>query len=166
VLLLRISIAATLAIAAVPIWAQHSVLHAGGGWAAIDFGSVCEARARSVLRAPGGRPQATAGFAFSPDRRRWGEFNTRLSRLPRPGSTVMATIGRQPFLLVVRGGEAWSRGPAQEQAMIAAARSAEGLRIEGRDASGRRFRDTYALAGAPTAIDAAAARCAGKSAPR
>jgi hypothetical protein len=109
-----------------------------------------------------GKVQATAGFAFAPDRRRWGEFSARLSREVRPGSSVMLNIGGQPFLLVARGGWAWSRGPRQEQAIIAAARIASGMQVEGRDAAGRRFRDAYPLAGAATAIDAAAARCAGK----
>ena len=36
------------------------------------------------------------------------------------------------------------------------------MRVEGRDAGGRRFADRYLLNGAPTAIDAAAAGCAGK----
>ena len=110
--------------------------------------------------APKGKPQAVAGFAFTPDRRRWGELHARLSRVPRPGSSVLLTIGRQPFLLVGRGAFAWSRGPAQEQAIIAAARLGDSMRIEARDQAGRRFVDTYMLAGAPTAIDAAAARCA------
>jgi hypothetical protein len=39
------------------------------------------------------------------------------------------------------------------------------MRIEGRDLAGRRFADPYPLDGAPTAIDAAAARCAGKAQP-
>ena len=38
---------------------------------------------------------------------------------------------------------------------------AGGMRIDGRDIAGRRFADPYALAGAPTAIDAAAACAAG-----
>ena len=136
------------------------ILYAGGGWAAVDRGAVCEALARSVLIAPKGRTQATAGFAFTPDRRRWGEFHARLSRVPRAGSSVMLDIGGQPFLLAARGGWAWSRGPAQEQAIIAAARHAPAMRVEARDAGGRRFVDIYGLAGAATAIDAAAARCA------
>jgi hypothetical protein len=74
----------------------------------------------------------------------------------------MLTVGDQPFLLVARGDWAWSRGPLQEQAIIAAVRAASGMRIEARDPSGRRFSDPYSLDGAPTAIDAAAARCAGK----
>ena len=72
---------------------------------------------------------------------------------------MVLTIGDQPFLLQARGSDAWSRGPRQEAAIIAAIRSESGLRIEARDAAGRRTVDRYALGGAPTAIDAAAARC-------
>ena len=139
------------------------VIHAGGGWAAIDRGASCEALARSVRIATRGKVQATAGFSFTPDRRRWGEFHARLSRDARPGSSVILTIGDQPFLLVSRGGWAWSRGALQEEAILTAARAAPSMRIEARDAGGRRFRDGYVLSGAPTAIDAAAARCAGKT---
>jgi hypothetical protein len=74
----------------------------------------------------------------------------------------MLTIGSHPFMLVSRGDWAWSRGPLQEAAILAAARGATGMRVEARDAAGRRFADRYLLAGAPTAIDAAAAACAGK----
>lgn len=143
-----------------PAAAAGAVIHARGAWAAIDRGSACEALSRSARIGPKGKVQATAGFAFTPDRRRWGEFHARLSRTPRSGSSVMLVVGKQPFLLVSRGGWAWSRGPAQEQAIIAAARSAGGMQVEGRDQAGRRFADPYALDGAPTAIDAAAARCA------
>jgi hypothetical protein len=143
--------------------ASGAVLFAGGGWTAIDRGAVCEALTRSVLAAQKGKAQATAGFAFTPDRRRWGEFHAKLSRAPRTGSSVMLDVGGQPFLLVSRDGWAWSRGPRQEQAIIAAARNASALRLEARDISGRRFIDTYMLGGAATAIDAAAAACAGKS---
>lgn len=68
----------------------------------------------------------------------------------------MLTIGEMPFLLAPRGQWAWSRGPAQEAAIIAALRTASGMRVEARSAAGR-FTDRYDLAGAPTAIDAAAA---------
>ncbi len=139
-------------------------IRAAKSWAAIDRGGACDAQTRAIRIAAKGKVQAIAGFAFTPDRRRWGEFHARLSRLPRPDSSVMLTVGTRQFLLVSRGGWAWSRGPLQEQAIIEAARGASGMRIEGRDASGRRFADRYLLAGAPTAIDAAAARCAGKSA--
>jgi hypothetical protein len=54
----------------------------------------------------------------------------------------------------------------QEQAIMAAVRGGGWMSIEARDTAGRRFTDYYALDGAATAIDAAAARCAGKSQPR
>ena len=136
------------------------IIVAGGSWAAIDRGAGCEARSRSVRVAANGKVQANAGFAFTPDHRRWGEFNARLSRVPRAGSSVLLTLGTQPFLLVARGDWAWSRGPSQEQAIIAAARNGGTMRVEARDGAGRRFIDYYMLDGAPTAIDAAAARCA------
>lgn len=146
--------------------ARGSVIRAGGAWAAIDRGDVCEALSRSARIAEKGKVQAVAGFSFTPDRRRWGEFHARLSHMPRPGSSVLLTVGDVPFLLVARDDWAWSRGPAQEQAIIAAVRNATGMKVEGRDAGGGRFTDPYDLAGAPTAIDAAAARCAGKMQPR
>ncbi|MFL6734085.1 MAG: hypothetical protein ACJ8EY_05260 [Sphingomicrobium sp.] len=137
-------------------------LYAGGSWAALDRGTVCEAATRSERIAAKGKVQAIAGFAFSADRRRWGEFYTRLSRPTRGDSTVMLTIGDQPFLLASRGQWAWSRGPAQQDAIVTAARGNAWMQVEARDPAGVRFRDPYRLDGAPTAIDAAAARCAGK----
>ena len=143
-----------------------AIVYAGGAWAAIDRGPTCEALARSVRIAPKGKVQATAGFSFSADRRRWGEFHTRLRRMPRPGAAVMLRIDKQPYLLVSRGNMAWSDGPLQERAIIAALRDATGMSVESRDGLGRRFVDAYALDGAATAIDAAAAACAGKMQPR
>jgi len=151
---------------AMPAHSAAEIVFAGGSWAAIDRGSICEAMTRSVRIAPGNGVQATAGLAFSPDHRRWGEFHARLSRVPRAGASVMLTVGNQPFLLVSSGEWAWSRGPLQEQAIIAALRSGPAMRVESRDVAGRRFSDPYALDGAATAIDAAAARCAGKMQPR
>jgi hypothetical protein len=143
--------------------ARAGVIYAGGAWAAIDRGSSCEALSRSARIAAKGKVQAVAGFTFSPDRRRWGEFHTRLRRMPRPGAAVMLRIESRPFLLVSRGNEAWSDGPLQEQAIIAALRDATAMSVESRDSAGARFVDPYALDGAATAIDAAAAACAGKT---
>jgi len=158
----RVIIAAIiLSFLANPVSASGKILFAHGSWAAIERGDGCVAAGRSARVAAKGKVQAVAGFSFTPDRRRWGEFHAQLSRAPRPGSSVILTVGEQPFLLTARGGWAWSRGPAQEQAIIAALRSAGGMRVEAHDSAGRRFADPYALDGAPTAIDAAAA-CAGK----
>jgi hypothetical protein len=142
--------------------ARGAVIYSGGAWAAIDRGAACEALSRSARIAAKGKVQAEAGFTFSADRRRWGEFHARLRRMPRAGAAVMLNVGGQPFLLVARGNEAWSSGPLQEQAIIAALRGATGMTVESRDSAGRRFIDPYSLEGAATAIDAAAAACAGK----
>jgi len=144
--------------------AKGTIVYAGGSWAAIDRGNACVALGRSARIAAKGKVQATAGFSFARDRKRWGEFHAHLRRVPRAGSSVILTVGNQPFLLVARGDWAWSRGPLQEQAIIAAVRGASGMRVEARDLTGQRFSDPYALDGAPTAIDAAAA-CAGKIQP-
>ena len=147
---------------AVPAEAAQRVLFARGQWAALQTvdGRHCQAAAWSLRDAPKGAEQARATFAFDAGRGRRGEFHVRLSRVVRPGSSVMLSVGDQPFQLLARGNDAWSSGPAQEAAIIAAARIATGMRVEARDASGRRFADRYLLAGAPSAIDAAAASCA------
>lgn len=142
--------------------ASGRVVYAGGAWAAIDRGSTCEALSRSVRIAAKGKVQAQAGFTFSADRRHWGEFHTQLRRMPRPGAAVMLRIDNQPFLLVSQSNQAWSDGPLQEQAIIAALRNATSMSVESRDGAGQRFVDPYSLDGAATAIDAAAAVCAGK----
>jgi hypothetical protein len=142
--------------------ASAGVVYASAAWAAIDRGPTCEALSRSLRVASKGKVQAIAGFTFSADRRRWGEFHARLRRMPRQGAAVMLRIDDQPFLLVSRGNEAWSDGPRQEQAIIAALRGGNGMSVESRDGGGRRFIDPYSLEGAATAIDAAAAACAGK----
>lgn len=141
---------------------RDDIVFASGSWAAIDRGATCEALSRSARIAAKGKVQAIAGFTFSPDRRRWGEFHVRLRRMPRQGAAIILHVDDRPFLLVSRGNEAWSNGPLQEQAIIAAIRGASGMSIEARDGSGRRFIDPYTLDGAATAIDAAAA-CAGKN---
>ncbi|HMI40447.1 MAG TPA: hypothetical protein VK485_04380 [Sphingomicrobium sp.] len=145
-----------------PVDAAQRVLLARGQWAALQSqdGRHCQAAARSLHDAPKGAEQARATFAFDAFGPRHGEFHVRLSRIARPGSSVILSIGDQPFQLVGRGPRAWSIGPTQEAAIIAAARVASGMRVEARDASGRRFIDRYLLAGAPSAIDAAAVGCA------
>jgi hypothetical protein len=142
--------------------ARPQILFAQGSWAALKFGDRCEAAARPLLPAAQRQPAARAGFGFGGPGR-WGEFYVRLSRVPRPGSNVMLTVGERPFMLVARSDHAWSSGALQEAAIIEAARGATSMRIEARDGRGSRFADRYLLNGAPTAIDAAAAGCAGKT---
>ncbi len=132
---------------------------ASGDWVAFDRGPSCEAVARSQLVPRRSEPQPHVAVAFDRGKGRNGELSVALRRPSRAGSTVVLMIGDQPFLLSARGASAWSRGPVQEQAIIAAMRSAGGMRVEARDGAGRRMVDRYLLNGAPTAIDAAAAAC-------
>ena len=153
-------VAVAVASAPAPTLARGSVIYAGGAWAAVDRGATCEALTRSQKIAPKDKVQAVAGFSFSADGRRPGELHVRLSRMPRGDASVMLQVSGQPFLLAARGGWAWSRGPQQAQAIIDAVRNATTMNIQSRDGAGVRFADPYLLDGAPTAIDAAAARCA------
>ena len=133
-----------------------------GDWAAFDRGASCNAVSRSLLVPRKGESQPHVAIAFDRNGPRRGELSVALRRPSRPGSSVVMTIGDQPFLLSARGAAAWSRGPTQEGAIIAAIRSSTGMRVEARDLAGRRMVDRYALNGAPTAIDAAAAACTRK----
>jgi hypothetical protein len=145
--------------AASPATGQR-LLHAGTFWAAFERpGGFCEAIARSELVAPPGRPQARAAFTFRRDGQRRGELHIMFARPVRPGAAAVLTVGGDSFLLVTRGASAWSRGPRQEAAIIAAVRRNGEMRVRAQGQGGR-ISDRYLLAGAPSAIDAAALGCA------
>jgi hypothetical protein len=137
--------------------AAPAIVAADGQWATLREGRTCEAASKSLGQPARDRPPARAGLSFDAGGPRHGQFAARLSRIPRPGATVMLHIGDRPFLLMARGDMAWSRGPAQEQAIIAAMRVNGGMRVEARSVGGGRIVDRYSLDGAPLAIDAAAA---------
>ncbi|MEO6247719.1 MAG: hypothetical protein ABIO85_03950 [Sphingomicrobium sp.] len=143
--------------ALVLIGAAPLAVFSSGGWAAFDRGTSCEAVGRSerIDRDPLSQPHAAFVFDRSGPRR--GQFAAQLTLPVRPDSTVLLTVGDQPFLLVARDRFAWSRGPAQEHAIMSAVRFAPTMRIKARSPGGGRFVDRYALAGAAGAIDAAAA---------
>ena len=137
--------------------AAPAVVAADGQWAALSQGRTCEAASRSLGVVFKDRLPARAGLAFDAGGPRHGQFSVRLSRVPRPGATVMLHVGSQAFMLMSQGDMAWSRGPAQEHAIISAIRVNGGMRVEARSAGGGRIVDRYSLDGAPLAIDAAAA---------
>jgi len=136
--------------------APPRIVAASGRWAALAGAGQCDAASLSLLPASKTRLQGRASLSFD-GRLRHGQFAAALSKPVAGGASAMLTIDDQPFLLVARGVGAWSRGPAQEAAIIAALRSATRMRIEARSSRGVRFIDRYDLSGAPTAIDAAAA---------
>lgn len=140
-----------------PTLSAPQLVAADGQWAVLSQGRTCEAAAQAIGVVYKDRPPARASLSFDAGGPRRGQFAVRLSRAPRPGATVMLHIGEQPFLLIVQGDMAWSRGPGQEQAIIAAMRQNGGMRAEARRPGGGRIVDRYSLDGAPLAIDAAAA---------
>lgn len=161
-MLMRFSVfLAFAALTAAPVTAAHT-LFARGDWVAIDFGARCEARSRMLQPPAEVKPPPFAGFLFDPGGPAHGQFYVRVSRPTKAGSPVMLSIDNMPFLLTGQGQSAWSRSPAQSQAIMAAVRGGGTMRLEFRDTGGRRYSDYYGLTGAATAIDAAAAACAGK----
>ena len=156
VALLKISAALLLALP-VPLAAAPAIVAAEGQWAALSQGRTCEAASRSVGRVYPDRAPARASLSFDIGGPRHGQLAVRLSRMPRAGASVMLHVGDTPFLLMSRGDMGWSRGPAQERAIIAAMRASGGMRVEARSPGGGWIVDRYSLAGAPLAIDAAAA---------
>lgn len=136
--------------------ASPAIVAADGQWAALSQGRTCEAASRSLGAVYKDRPPARASLSFDAGGPRHGQFAARLSRAPRPGASVMLHVGDTPFLLMTQGDMAWSRGPAQEQAIIAAIRASGGMSIEARSPGGGRIVDRYSLDGAQLAIDAAA----------
>lgn len=139
--------------------APSRLLIARGHWAAFDRGAACDAVAKPLRTAGKRDAQPYIAIAFDRAGPRQGQLFAQLRRPSRPGSSILLTVGDQPFLLTGREASAWSKDAAQEKAIIAAMRIAGGMRLDARDMSGRRMTDRFLLDGAPTAIDAAAAAC-------
>jgi hypothetical protein len=89
-----------------------------------------------------------------------GEVHARLSRTPVPGKPVTLHLGGQAFALIAGGIDAWAADRRMDAAIIAALRNGSDLTIVARARDGRTFRDSYRLAGAASAIDAASLGCA------
>ena len=132
------------------------IVAASGRWAALAGPRQCDAASLSLLPPSKTRLQGRASLTFD-GRGRHALFAAALSKPVAPTASVMLTIDDESFLLIARGLGAWSRGPVQQASIVAALRRATRMRIEGRSVRGLRFIDRYDLAGAPTAIDAAAA---------
>jgi hypothetical protein len=156
---MRLAAVFCLALASAAAAAPSRLIIARGAWASFDREQACEALARPLAPARGQDLQPYLSIAFDRAGPRHGQLFAQLRRSARGGSSVILTVGDQPFLLAVRGASAWSNDAKQETAILSAMRTAGGMRLEARDQAGRRMADRYVLDGAPTAIDAAAAAC-------
>ncbi|WP_293876216.1 hypothetical protein [Sphingomonas sp. UBA978] len=117
----------------------------------------CYAIARPV--AAGGRSGGWASVASWPARGLRSSLHVRLSRERDRSAPVTLTVGERRFELAANGLDAWAADAPSDRAIAAALRSGRSMSVEAVGAGGRPFADVYLLAGAATAIDAAALGC-------
>ncbi|WP_299648848.1 invasion associated locus B family protein [Sphingomonas bacterium] len=133
-----------------------------GGWGAFRDASPrrCFAIARPIV----GRGRATgfASVANWPGRGLSSSLHIRLSRARDRSAGVTLSVGERRFALVANTADAWAADAPSDRAIVAALRSGRSMSVEAVGLGGRPFADTYALAGAATAIDAAALACAAR----
>lgn len=104
--------------------------------------------------------QPYAAIGTWPKRSARNQVHFRLSRKMADGAPMVLRIGSERIELTGGGGDAWSKDDSDNAAIVAAMRSATRMTIYSRDSSGRRFSNTWQLAGAASAMDAAAIGCA------
>lgn len=149
------------ALAVVPASARESLgLYEGWGAFRDPQAPRCYAIAMASA-APDNRDyQPFAAVGTWPRRGVRGQVHFRLSRQVAPARPITLSIGDRRFQLSGGGGDAWAANPGDNAAIIAAMRSAPQMRISARDAAGRSFGNSWLLAGAASAMDAAAIGCA------
>jgi hypothetical protein len=148
--------AIVLALAA-PAAAQQQSLGVFSGW-----GAFRDARRCYAIAEPDGRkePGAFTSVSWWPERAVRGQLHFRLERPKRRGSAVLLRIDARTFQLIGGGGDAWAPDARADADIVAAMRTGIGMTIETRSETGGLIRDSYALRGAASAIDAAAIACA------
>jgi hypothetical protein len=103
--------------------------------------------------------QPYASVGTWPRRSVRGQIHFRLSRRLAPSARIVLSLGRDQFQLNGGGGDAWAVDRRMDAAIVAAMRSARAMTVFARDAQGRGFSNTWTLAGAATAMDAASIGC-------
>ena len=152
-----------LALIAAPALARDP-LGTFGRWAAFrDTGPLhCFAIAQPVETVRNPLNRAFASIANWPGTGARGQLHIRLSRPRDRRAAVTLSIGDRRFALKAGDADAWAPDTATDRAIVAAIRSGRSLSVESVAAGKGPFVDVYSLAGAPTAIDAAAVACAGR----
>jgi len=156
------NLAALLLIAlAAPLAAKDS-LGVFSDWGAFRDASVPRCYAIAVPAASrasrGFEPYATIGTW--PRRNLRGQVHFRLSRRLAESAKVALSVGGRNFRLTGGGADAWAEDRRMDAAIVAAMRSASRMTVRATDTRGRRFANSYSLAGAATAMDAAPLACA------
>lgn len=133
-----------------------------GGWGAFREASPlrCFAIAEPAGQRRGGQPFAS--IATWPREGVRNQLHIRLSRARAANARVTLSIGERRFELTAGDADAWAPDARTDAAVVAAMRGGRSMSVESVSANGAPFADTYRLAGAATAIDAAALGCAGR----
>ncbi len=134
------------------------------GWGAFrDPGQRCYAIAKADRSAMGRDFQPYADVAIWPGRGVRGQVHFKLSRPLAANSQPQLAIGEARIALRAHAatGDVWAADKRADAAIVAAMRSAGSMTASARDARGRGFSNTWQLAGAATAMDAASLGCAG-----
>lgn len=157
---LAVCLAGTLALAA-PAAARDS-LGVFGKWGAFRDPAVprCYAIAMAEPSALARDFQPYVAIGTWPRRGERGQVHFRVSRRVAAGQRITLALGGQRFALVGGGGDAWAADRRMDAAIVAAMRSAPTMQLSARDARHRPFGNSYDLAGAATAMDAATVGCA------
>ncbi len=134
-----------------------------GSWAAFRDGGVprCYAIAMAEPSSLHRDYQPYADVGTWPRRGLRGQVHLRLSRKVAANAPITLAIGGQRFRLAGGGGDAWAADARMDAAVVAALRGAGQMTVNARGVDGRGFSNTWALAGAASAMDAAALGCAG-----
>ncbi|MBW8755616.1 MAG: hypothetical protein JF595_16005 [Sphingomonadales bacterium] len=148
------------ALLATPALARDS-LGMFSGWGAFRDPGVprCYAIAMAEPSTKSRDYQPYAAVGTWPSRGVRGQVHFRLSRQLAPSARIVLSIGRDRFQLTGGGGDAWAIDRRMDAAIVAAMRSAPRMTVSARDTAGRGFANTWLLAGAATAMDAAAIGC-------
>ena len=159
---LRLALLPLIALAA-PLWARES-LGIYGQWGAFrdEEGPRCYAIAMPARTSGAQDFAAFAAVSHWPARRVRGQVHFRTSRAMGEDSGITLRIGRDSFTLSGSANNAWAEGPNDDAAIVAAMRGAGSMVLTARDVDGRRFTNSYDLAGISSAVDAAAVGCAGR----
>jgi hypothetical protein len=127
------------------------------GWGAFQDSDHCYAIARPTVAAVGRRGYASV--ADWPARGLRASFHVRLSAARDRSAPVTLTVGERRFRLVAGDRDAWAADAPSDRAIVAALRSGRSMSVEAVGPRGVPIADSYALAGAATAIDAARLAC-------
>ena len=158
---MRVAVALALLALAGPVGARDRI-GIYKGWGAFRDSRPPRCYAIGQPQVTGGRSRGWASVATWPGRGLRGSLHVRLSRDRDRSAGVTLSVGERRFALVANGTDAWAADAPSDRAIVSAIRSGRSMSVEAVGAGGQPFADSYALAGAATAIDAAALACAGR----